>query len=145
MPSRGSPCMKLLRMSTKAVTMRATTATRAGCVQCGLGRETPGARLDSSRAAAEDDPRPSILLRNTKGFIANKISIIEQIAYKNKAFIIVLQETHCKTCRQTSDLQLLTSWVSPEQEPRPCHVCPWAFGMVTGRSVSRTIRDSGCA
>jgi len=29
--------------------------------------------------------------------IAGKISVIEQIAYKNKAFIIVLQETHCTT------------------------------------------------
>ena len=26
---------------------------------------------------------------------ADKISVIEQLAYKNKAFIIVLQETHC--------------------------------------------------
>ena len=44
-------------------------------------------------------------------------------------------------CRQASDSQLITSWVSPEQESRPCHVCPWAVGMVTGRSVSRPIRD----
>jgi len=32
-----------------------------------------------------------------RGLTANKISIIEQLAYKNKAFIIVLQETHCIT------------------------------------------------
>jgi len=64
--------------------------------------------------------------------------IIEQLAYKNKAFVIVLQETHC---RQASYSQLLTSWINPEQESRPCHVCPRVAGMVTGRSVSRTIRD----
>jgi len=28
------------------------------------------------------------------GLTANKISVIEQIAYKNKVFIIVLQESH---------------------------------------------------
>jgi len=50
-----------------------------------------------SRDAAEDDPRPSILQLNTKGLTANKISVIEQLAYKYKAFIIVLQETHCIT------------------------------------------------
>jgi len=44
-------------------------------------------------------------------------------------------------CRQASDSQHFTSWVSPEQEPRLRHVYPWAIGMVTGRSVSRTIRD----
>ena len=43
--------------------------------------------------------------------------------------------------RQASDSQLLTNWVNLEQESRPCHVCPRAFGMVTGRSVSRSIRD----
>jgi len=44
-------------------------------------------------------------------------------------------------CRQANDSQLFTSWVSPEQEPRPFHVCPWAVKMVTGRPASRTIRD----
>jgi len=44
-------------------------------------------------------------------------------------------------CRQVSDSQLLTSWVNPEQESRPCHVCPRAVGMVTCRSDSRSIRD----
>jgi len=32
-----------------------------------------------------------------EGLTADKISIIEQLAYENKAFIIVLQETHCTT------------------------------------------------
>ena len=31
----------------------------------------------------------------TERLTASKISVIEQLAYKNKAFIIVLQETHC--------------------------------------------------
>jgi len=33
-------------------------------------------------------------------------------------------------CRQASDPQLLTSWVNPEQEARPCHVCPRAVGEI---------------
>jgi len=43
-------------------------------------------------------------------------------------------------CRQANDSQLLTIWVSPEQKSQPWHICPRAVGMVTGRSVSRTIR-----
>ena len=38
---------------------------------------------------------------------------------------------------QANDSQLFTSWVSPEQESRPCHVCSRAVWMDTGRSVSR--------
>ena len=91
MASRGPPCYGI---ATKPVTTRATTATHARCVQRRLGRENPGARL-GSRNAVEDDPRPSILQLNTEGLIANKITVIEQPAYKNKAFLIVLQETHC--------------------------------------------------
>jgi len=34
---------------------------------------------------------------NTDGFIANKISVIEQLAYNNKVIIIVLQEIYCTT------------------------------------------------
>jgi len=49
-----------------------------------------------SRTAAED-LRPNILQLNTEGLTADKISVIEQLAYKNKASIIVLQKTHCTT------------------------------------------------
>jgi len=45
----------------------------------------------------EDYPRSNILQLNTEGITEDKISVIEQLAYKNKAFIIVLQETHCTT------------------------------------------------
>jgi len=62
-----------------------------------MGKGTPGARRGSRDAAAEDDPRPNILQLNTEGITANKTSVIEQLAYKNKVFIIVLQETHCTT------------------------------------------------
>jgi len=74
-------------------------------------------------AAAEMLPKThdNILQRNTERLSADKISVIERLAYKNKAFIIVLLETNYG---QASDSQLFTSWVSPEQEPRPCHVCP---------------------
>jgi len=43
------------------------------------------------------DPRPKILQLITEGLTDNKISVTEQLAYKNKAFISVLQATHCIT------------------------------------------------
>jgi len=94
-PSSGPLVRHSLQMSTKSVNMRATTATHAGCVWHGVGQKTPFSGR-SSRNAAED-PRPNILQLSTEGLTADKISVIEQLAYKNKAFIIVLQETHCIT------------------------------------------------
>jgi len=69
--------------------------------------------------------RPNILQLNTDGLTADKISAIEQLAYKNKAFIIVLQKTHCTNADKLVIPNFsVAAWVSPEQEPRPCHVCP---------------------
>jgi len=82
-------------MSTKPVNRRVTTATRAGRVRHGVDHIAPFSGRDSRNAA--EVPRPNILQLNTEGFTADKISVIEQLAYKNKAFIIVLQETHCTT------------------------------------------------
>jgi len=92
------PVAAFLEIFAKSVIARATTATRAGCVQCGMGHITPFSGR-GSRNAAEDDPRPNI-----ERLTENKISIIEQLAYKNKAFIIVLlggDPLH--NCRQASD------------------------------------------
>jgi len=61
-----------------------------------LGRNTSFSRRDIS-SDAEDDPRPSILQLNTEGLTASKITVIEQLAYENKAIITVLQDTHCTT------------------------------------------------
>jgi len=82
-------------MSTKPVNTRATTATWAGCVRHGVGRKPPFSRRGSRNTA--EDPRPNKLQLNTERLTANKISVIEQLAYKNKTFIIVLQETDCTT------------------------------------------------
>jgi len=60
-------------MLTKSVIMGATTATRAGCVQRGMGQTTPFSGR-GSRNAAEDDPRPNKLQLNTEGLTENKIS-----------------------------------------------------------------------
>jgi len=54
-------------------------------------------RRGSRDAVAKDDSRPNILQLNTKGLTANKSSLVEQLAYKNKVFIIAPQETHCTT------------------------------------------------
>jgi len=72
---------------------RATTATCAACVRHGVGRKTPFSGRGSRNAA--EDPRNNILQLNIEGLTANKIFVIEQLAYKNKVFIIVIQETHC--------------------------------------------------
>jgi len=55
--------------------------------------------MRGSGDATEDDPRPNILQLNIEGLTANKTTVIEQLAYKNKALIntIVLQEIHCAT------------------------------------------------
>ena len=90
------PVAASLEMLTKSVTMRATTATRTGCVQHGMGQTMPFSGHVSINAA-EDDPRPKILQLNTERFTDNKISVTEQLTYENTAFIIVLQETHCIT------------------------------------------------
>jgi len=87
------------KMSTKPVNTRATTATLAGCVRHGVGHKTPFSGR-GCRNAAKDDPRPNILQLNTKGLTENTISVIEKLAYKNKAFIIVLQATHCTTANK---------------------------------------------
>jgi len=68
----------------------------AGCVRRGLGRKTPFSRRGSS-PVGDDDQRPSILQLNTQELPASRISIIEQLAFKSKALVIVLQETHCTT------------------------------------------------
>ena len=90
------PVVAFTEMLTKSVVSRATTATRAGCVQRGLGQKTRFSGR-GSRNAVEDDPRPNILQLNTEGLTASKISVIEQLAYKNKALIITLKEAHCTT------------------------------------------------
>jgi len=93
--SRGLPVRHSLLMSTNPVNTRANTATRAGRVRHGLGHKAPCSGRGSRTAA--DGPRPNTLQLNTEGLSADKISVIEQLAYKNKAFIIILQETHCTT------------------------------------------------
>jgi len=88
MPSRGPPCCGISR------NLRATAATLTGCVRHGVG-QTPFSGRGSRNAA--EDVLPNILQLNTEGLTADKISVIEQLAYKKKAFIIVLQETRCTT------------------------------------------------
>ena len=82
-------------MLTKSVNLRATAATHTGCVRHGVGHQTSFSGRGSRNAA--EDLRPNILQLNTEGLTADKISVIEQLAYKNKAFIIVLRETRCTT------------------------------------------------
>jgi len=89
------PVAAIREMLTKFVNLRATAATRTGCVRHGVSHQTPFSGRGSRNAA--EDLRPNIFHLNTEGLTADKISVIEQLAYKNKAFIIVLQETHCTT------------------------------------------------
>ena len=75
------------------------------CSAWEVGQTTPFSGR-GSRNAAEHDPRPNTLQLNTDGLTDNKISVIEQLAFKNKAFIIVLQETH----RITEDKLVIPSF-----------------------------------
>ena len=88
------PVAAFLGMLTKSVNLRATATARTGCVRHGVGHQTPFSGRGSRNAA--EDLRPNILQLNTVGLTADKISV-RQLAYKNKAFVIVLQETHCTT------------------------------------------------
>jgi len=54
-------------------------------------------RSFQSVPTGEDDRRPNILQLATEGLTASKISGIDELAYKNKALAIVLQETYCTT------------------------------------------------
>ena len=89
------PVAAFPEMLTKSVNLRATAATRTGCVRYGVGHQTPLSGRGSRNAA--ENLRPNILQLNTEGLTADKISVTERLAYKNKAFIIILQETHCTT------------------------------------------------
>ena len=134
------PVAAFLEMSTQPVSSR-DSATRAGCAQRGLGRKTPCSRRGNI-SAAEDDPRPSILQLNTEVLTDRK----QDQHYR--AAILQEQGIHhyptgnpLHNVRQAWDSQFLTTLVNPEQESRPCHVCSRAVGIVTGRSLSRAIRD----
>ena len=94
MPSSGPPVRHSPHMSTKPVTTRANTAPHAGCVRHGAIHIALFSGRGSRNAA--EDPLPNILQLNTEGLTEDKTSVIEQLAYRNKAFIIVLQETHCR-------------------------------------------------
>ena len=74
-----------LELLTKSVNLRATAATRTGCVRHEVGHQTPFSGCGSKNAA--EDLRPNLLQLNTEGLTADKISVIEQIACK----------THCTT------------------------------------------------
>jgi len=82
-------------MLTKSVNLRATAATRTGCVRHGVGHQTLFSPRGSRNAA--EDLQPNILQLNIEGLTADKICVIEQLTCKNKAFIIVLKKTHCTT------------------------------------------------
>jgi len=84
------PVAAFLEMLAKSVNLRATAATLTGCVRHGVGHQTPFSGRGSRNVA--EDLRPNILQLNTERLTADKISVIEQLAYKNKAFIIVLQK-----------------------------------------------------
>ena len=76
-------------MHTKSVITRAT----AGCVQRGMFQTTPF----SGRGRRGPTTQHTAAEHRDAHWKQNKISVIEQLAYKNKAFNIVLQETHCST------------------------------------------------
>jgi len=87
--------VRCLQMSTKPANARATTAIRAGCVRHRWVTKRPSQGGVSEMLPKTHDPTYSCWTQ--RGWLQTKISVIEQLADKNKAFIIVLQETHCTT------------------------------------------------
>lgn len=58
----------------------------------------PGFASFSGRAvSAVEGKGVAVLQLNVEGLTNSKLNIIEQLAYKNKATVILLQETHCPT------------------------------------------------
>jgi len=80
------PVAAFLEILTKSFKLRATAATHTGCVRHGVGHQTPFSGC-GCKNAAEDNPQPNVLQLNTEGLTTDMISVIEQLAYKNKAFI----------------------------------------------------------
>ena len=77
-------CMTLLEMSTKPVNMRATTATRTGCVRHWAGHKTSFSGRGSRNAA--EDPQPNILQLNTKGLTADKFHLPQDLVQQSSDF-----------------------------------------------------------
>ena len=49
--------------------------------------------------------RPTILQLNIEGFTATKIGVIEQLASKHQALVVLLQETHCHNAQNLESLR----------------------------------------
>jgi len=81
------PVVAFIEMLTKSVVSRATTATSTGCVQHGLSRNTPFSRWPKTQHTAVEH----------RGAQWKQDHRYWEASYKNKAFIIVIQETHCTT------------------------------------------------
>ena len=96
-PQKALPVAAFPEMLTKAVVTYKIVATTSLDV---FGASRVGKRFFQGAAAppaAEDDRRPSILQVKTDGLTTNKISVIEQLAYKNKALVIAIRRHHCTT------------------------------------------------
>jgi len=92
---------------------------------CWVGKHlAQGAAAEELLLKMTHDPAHYRLDLKTEGLTANKISVIEQLNFKNKGIRHRLTGDPLHNRRQASDFQLVTSWVNPEQESRPCHVCP---------------------
>ena len=70
-----------------------TRANQTRRVQRRVDRETPSSGRGSS--SVEKYRRPTVLQLNTEGITASKLNVIEHLATKHQALIILLQETHC--------------------------------------------------
>ena len=67
-------------------------------VQTQVVREMPFS--GHGRFSVEKYRRPTILQLNVEGLTRSKIHVIEQLAHRNRAFVILLQETHCTSAEK---------------------------------------------
>jgi len=81
------PVAAFIEMLSKSVASRATTAYHAGCVQRGLGKNMPFSRWPKTQHTPAEH----------RGAQWKQDHRYWEASYKNKAFVIVLQETLCTT------------------------------------------------
>ena len=68
--------------------------------------------------------QPGVLQLNIEGTTASKIGMVEHLAHKTKALVIILQEIHCTCVDKLIIPHFCTSWINPKWEAQSRHICP---------------------
>ena len=81
----------------------------------------------------------NILQLNVEGLSTSKINVIEQLAYKNKALVILLQETHCPS----RDKLVIPNYILAGHNPSRKHgLATFVHERLTWKLVNQSPQDS---